>query len=106
MEHGMTEPRVANPRYGELERLRIRVARVMGEAEGSLDQPAQDFNAGKAWSGGAAEAFGREVDGRKTRLRQLAGEVRAAVEGELSRTPRECTPDEARLYRAYQRGAI
>jgi hypothetical protein len=98
--------KVANPRYSELERLRTRVAQSMADAERALDVPAQDFNGGSAWSGSAAEVFGREVDGRKTRLHQLAGEVRAAVEGELQRTPRECTPDEARMYHAYQRGAI
>ena len=98
--------KVANPRYGDLERLRAKVNRLMGEAEGALDVPAREFGDHRAWSGDAANAFGREVDGRRATLRRLAGEVRSAVEGELQRTPRECSPDEARMYHAYQRGAI
>jgi hypothetical protein len=101
-----TQTKVPNPRYQDLERLKARIERAAPALRGALDRPAQDMGSRKVWIGTTAEAFEREVSGRKQRLASAVQALLDGVEAELRATPRECTPEQASGYRRERRMAL
>jgi hypothetical protein len=100
-----TQSKVPNPRYQDLERLKARIERAAPALRSALDRPAQDMGSRKVWIGTTAEAFEREVSGRKQRLASASQALLDGVEAELRATPRECTPEQASGYRHERRMA-
>jgi hypothetical protein len=97
------QTKVPNPRYQELERLKARIENAAPALRTALDRPAQDMGGRQVWIGTTAEAFGREVSGRRQRLGTAVQALLDGVDAELRATPRECTPEEATAYRRERR---
>jgi hypothetical protein len=95
--------KVPNPEYQDLENLRNRIQRAAPLMRGALDTPAENMGGGRVWVGTTADAFSREVTGRKRRLDTLVQGILDAMDAELRATPRECTPEEADSYNRTRR---
>jgi uncharacterized protein YukE len=99
----MANEKVPNPEYQALQRLKGRIQQAAPAMRTALDRPARDMGGGRVWVGPTAEAFEREVSGRKQRLDRLVQALLDGVDAELRSTPQECTPEEADAYRRSRR---
>ncbi len=99
----MGDEKVPNPEYQALQRLKGRIQQAAPAMRAALDRPAKDMGSGRVWVGTTADAFGREVSGRKQRLGTLVQALLDGVDAELRATPQECTPEEADGYRRSRR---
>jgi hypothetical protein len=80
-------PKVPNPFYAELQRLREQVSSAAPDITGALDDPTRNMVDGQAWRGtGPAEAFEQELTGRKSRLGTLVQEVLDQIDAKLATT--------------------
>lgn len=97
------DDKVPNPKYQDLESLKGRIQQAAPAMRDALDTPARDMGGAKVWVGTTADAFAKEVTGRKSKLGTLVQGIVDAMDAELRSTPRECTPEEADAYRMSRR---
>ncbi len=97
-------PSVENPRHICLTTMKqtLTSAEVRAAIVNAFDKAIVALESGKVWNGPAARALHRELIERKQHLARLYGELVAAVDAELSRTPTRTTRPDARYQRHEQ----
>src|SRR5919198_5820634 len=98
-QQGQTEPMVANARHTALRQLLADVRAQVPALEAALDKGAQDMGGGQVWVGTTGSAFQREIEGRRRRLRELAGQLEGIVSEALAREPERIPASLARARR-------
>ncbi|GII75517.1 hypothetical protein Sru01_04990 [Sphaerisporangium rufum] len=90
---------VPNPLYTYLTQLRQRVHEVQDKLGKKLDKPTNSMAGKKVWTSPTADAWGgRLSDQRRAYNDALAG-LDDELSGMLARTPKTCSPAEAKMLR-------
>jgi hypothetical protein len=98
-QQGQTEPMVANARHTALRQLLADVRAQVPALEAALDKGAKDMGSGQVWVGTTGSAFQQEIEGRRRRLRELAGQLEGIVSEALAREPERIPASLARARR-------
>jgi hypothetical protein len=89
---------VPNPAITDLRNLKSRLHGELGTLDDTLKKTSSDMGGKKVWVGKAADAWTKEIDGRRSRIRTLLGQLEPIIDAEIKRLPEKVTPSEAKLY--------
>jgi hypothetical protein len=92
------EPKVPNPAITDLKNLKTRLHAELASLNDTLKTTSSDMGGKKVWVGKAADAWGKEIDGRRTRIRQLLGKLEPIIDAEIKKLPENVSPGEAKMY--------
>ncbi|MDT9701465.1 hypothetical protein [Streptomyces sp. P17] len=93
-----SEPKVANPRKADLERLRSDLAKEAGIIKKALKGPTEEIGGSKVWVGKNARAWHRELDGRHKKLGEQVDKLLATIDAAIRSEPEKVSASEARMY--------
>ena len=92
------EPKVANPRKADLEKLRSDLAEEVELFKKALKAPTEAIGGDKVWVGKNARAWHRELDGRHKKLGEEVEKLRPIIDAAIRNEPEKVSVAEARMY--------
>jgi hypothetical protein len=95
---GTAEATVPNPAIADLKSLKARLVGEFATLSNTLKTTNSDMGAKKVWVGSVADTWGKEIDGRRTRIQQLLGKLVPIIDAEIQSLPEKVTPLDAKLY--------
>ncbi len=92
------EPKVANPRKADLEKLRSDLAKEVEQLRKALEGPTEAIGGTKVWVGKNARAWHRELDGRHKKIRARVDKLLPIIDAAIREEPEKMPAAEARSY--------
>ncbi|MEU3841759.1 hypothetical protein AB0E88_17220 [Streptomyces sp. NPDC028635] len=92
------EPKVANPRRADLERLRSDLAKEVDALKNALKGPTEEIGGSDVWVGKNARTWHRELEGRHKRLGEQVGKLLPIIDAAIRAEPEKVTASDARRY--------
>ncbi|MEV0981290.1 hypothetical protein [Streptomyces sp. NPDC049915] len=92
------EPKVANPRRADLERLRSDLSKEVDALKKALQGPTEEIGGSEVWVGKNARAWHRELEGRHKRLGEQVDKLLPIVDAAIRAEPEKVSASEARSY--------
>jgi hypothetical protein len=93
-----SEPKVANPRKADLERLRSDLAKEVESIRKALKGPTEEIGGDKVWVGKNARAWHSELDGRHRKLGDQVEKLLPIIDAAIRSEPEMVSASEARRY--------
>jgi hypothetical protein len=90
---------VTNPLHTYLTQLQGRVQKVQDELGKKLDNPANNMASGKVWTSAAAKTWGARLGEQHRAYNDALNGLDDELSGMLARTPKTCSPQEAKMLR-------
>jgi hypothetical protein len=100
------QPKVANPYLASLKRLKNQLQTETEVLKKQLETAAKDMDSKKVWVGKAATGWGKDIKGRRSRMKVLVEKLIPAVDAEIAKCPEKVTPGEAKMMNMDLQGRV